>query len=472
MSQKQTMNDLKKVIHDARGIIKMAKKRAEENEGLTADKVKTIVAEALANANYGNVDNVQMHKGSWTDDVTLDNEGDVSSYRYAMLQKADKYPTIKELQIMNDDLLILGSYFATVNKSSIREGIIGTKLYQKYINHKGISELQKALDGTTGKGLEWIPTIFSADLMAKVKVELKVANLFGRINMPSNPYVLPVEGADAIGYLVSNTSSDDLRDSNAMAIASTPGTENTTFNARKLGARVLFNEEVEEDSIIAIMDYTKQKVVEAIARAIENATCNGSTATVHPDNDIQTNPNSAKLSDRAWNGFRQIIEDAGTWVDGATFDQDKVRECRKGMGKYGLYPSEAVIICSVAAYYHFLDETDFPGLQTLDKYGPNAVILTGEVGKLDGISVVVSEFMRDDLAATGFNTLAGPNTKSVVAIVNRKCMLYGDRREITTDSEKSIETDKVVVVSKVRMDYERLYPTTETCVGGIYNITP
>ncbi len=214
------------------------------------------------------------------------------------------------------------------------------------------------------------------------------------------------------------------------------------------------------------------KVVEAIARAIEDATCNGSTAATHPDNDIQTDPNSSKLAARAWNGFRQCIEDAATWVSGATFDHAAIRGARKAMGKYGIMPTDLAIVCSVSVMYKFLDRTDFPDIQTLDKYGPNAVILTGEVGKIDGIPIVVSEYMRDNVAATGFNTGAGPNTKSVVAIVNRKAFLYGDRREITTDSEKNIETDKVVVVSKVRMDYERLFATTETAIAGIRDITP
>jgi hypothetical protein len=220
------------------------------------------------------------------------------------------------------------------------------------------------------------------------------------------------------------------------------------------------------------MDFVKGKVVLAIARAIENATCNGSTAATHPDNDIQTDPNSAKLNDRAWNGFRQIIEDASTWVDGATFDINAFRAARKAMGIYGINPTELAAVVSVSVMYQLLDETNFSQLQTLDKYGQNAVILTGEVGKIDGISIIVSEFQRDNVAATGFNTVGGPNTKSTVAITNRKAMLYGDRREITTDSERNIETDKTVVVSKVRMDFERLFPTTETVVGGIRNITP
>lgn len=467
---KQALDEFKKVIKDTREIVNLAKKKATKgkNNQLTKEDVTSIVTNALANFKG----NTNLRKGEFdTDVITADEESNIDSYRYTMLTKSEN-ATIVELQKMNDDLLIIGSVLSVVNKSSMRDSIINTNLYKKFSAHKGVSELKKAIDGTTGKGLEWIPTIFSSDLMEKVKVELKVAALFGRINMPSNPFVLPVEGADAIGYLVSNTSSDDVRDSGAMPLASTPGTDKTTFNAAKLGARTVFNEETSEDSIIGIMDYVKAKVVEAIARAIENATCNGSTAATHPDNDIQVNPNSSKLSDRAWNGFRQIIEDASTWADGATFNTAAFRAARKLLGKYGIDPNKIAFIVSVTNMYNLFNATNFPELQTLDKYGPNAVILTGEVGKIDGISIVVSEFQRDDVSATGFNTSGGPNTKTTAVFINRTAMLYGDRREITTDSEKNIETDKVVVVSKVRMDYERLFPTTETVASGLRNIAP
>jgi len=462
---KAMMDNLIKTLKDAREAINLAK--SKKGSYVTVENLKTILADTLSNYKGSS-----LRKGEFdVNDLSCDETNNLDSYRFTMLQKSSN-ASMMELQKLNDDLLILGSVLSVVNKSSMRDSIMGSKLYQKFINHKAVSELRKAIDGTSGKGAEWIPTMFSADLMEKVKVELKVAALFGRIVMPSNPYTLPVEGSDAVGYLVSNTNSDDIRDSNAMPLASTPGTTKTTFDASKLGARTVFNEETNEDSIIGIMDYCKMKVVEAIARAIENATCNGSRTGTHPDNDIQVNGNSAKLSDRAWDGFRQCIQDASTWVDGATWNLAAFRSMRKKLGKYGIYATDLACVCSVNVMYKFMDATNFPEIQTLDKYGPNALILTGEIAKIDGIPIIVSEFMREDVAAAGFNTAGGPNTKSAVAIVNRKRFLYGDRREITTDSEKSIETDKVVVVSKVRQDFRRLQPNGESAIAGAYNVTP
>jgi len=461
---KETMDNLIKTLKDAREAIQLAKSKKNTNL-VTVENLKTILADTLANYKGAG-----LRKGEFDfDGYSVDDKNNLDSYRFTMLQKSDN-SSMLELQKINDDLLILGSVLSVMNKTSNKDAIMGSKLYQKFINHKAVSELRKAIDGTSGKGAEWIPTMFSADLIEKVKVELKVAALFGRIIMPSNPYTLPVEGNDAVGYLVSNTTSDDIRDSNAMPLASTPGTTKTTFDASKLGARTVFNEETNEDSIIGIMDYCKMKVVEAIARAIENATCNGSRAGTHPDNDIQTDANSAKLSDRAWDGFRQCVQDASSWSDGATFDIALFRKVRKSMGKYGIYPQDLACVCSINVMYKML--SSIADIQTLDKYGPNAIILNGEVGKIDGVPIVVSEFMRDNLSATGFNTAGGPNTKAAYVIVNRKRFLYGDRREITTDSEKSIETDKVVVVSKIRQDFRRLQANAETAIGGAYNITP
>jgi HK97 family phage major capsid protein len=461
---KESLERMAKAMKEVKGIVNLAKKKKDGNvDPLTAEKVTEIVASEFAKHSKA-----PERKGEFED---VDNLAGLDSYKFAILQKSSD-ATVLELQAMNDDLIIMGSVLAKSRGCSQSEAITSTKLYQKFVNHKGVSELRKAIDGTTGKGLEWIPTLFSADLIDKVRLQLKVAALFNRVEMPSSPYTLPVEGADAIGYLVTNTSSDDVRDANAMPIASTPGTTNMTFTAKKLGARTVFNEETSEDSIIGIMDYVKRQVIQALANAIENATLNGSTAATHPDYDIQTDPNSAKLNDRAWDGFRQMIQDATNWSSGATFNQAAIVAARKSMGKYGTMATDLAIVVSTSVSYQFLNNTNFPDVQTLEKYGPNAVILVGELGKIYGVPIIVSEFQRDNVAAAGFNTVGGPNTKSTMAMVNRNAMLYGDRRQVTSDSQKNIETDKVVVVSKTRMDYQRKFATTEKAIAGLNNITP
>jgi len=193
------------------------------------------------------------------------------------------------------------------------------------------SALRKAMDtATTEEGLEWIPTGFSSELIQKVKLALKVAALHGRIVMPTNPFKLPIDGADAIAYLFSESTSD----TSSKITASTPGTKNVTFDAVKLACRVLVSTELEEDSVVAILPLLRDKIVQALAEAQENATINGDTAATHQDSDVTAATDTRK----AWDGYRKVAL-AGAKVSLSTFNITGLRAVRTAMGKYGVNPN-------------------------------------------------------------------------------------------------------------------------------------
>ena len=55
---------------------------------------------------------------------------------------------------------------------------------------------------TSNEGVDWIPTGIGASLHERVRASGKVAGLFQRINLPTNPWKWPLEGADATAYRV------------------------------------------------------------------------------------------------------------------------------------------------------------------------------------------------------------------------------------------------------------------------------
>jgi hypothetical protein len=55
-------------------------------------------------------------------------------------------------------------------------------------------------------------------------------------------------------------------------------------------------------------------------------------------------------------------------------------------------------IASIASYYKMLGLTE---VLTLQNYGPQATVLQGELGKFDSIPIIVSEYQRQDLNASG-----------------------------------------------------------------------
>jgi len=356
-----------------------------------------------------------------------------------------------ELQMRADDIYLASKL--------LRRDPRSLKMWGEFAREA--SELRKAMDtATSEEGLEWIPTGFSAELVRKVKLALKVAALHRRIAMPTNPFKLPIDGADATAYLFAESTSDTA----TKITASTPGTKNVTFDAVKLACRVLISTELEEDSVVAILPLLRDKIVQALAEAQESATINGDTSGTHMDSDVT----SATDVRKAWKGYRKLAL-AAAQVDLATFDITNLRAIRSAMGKYGVNPNHLAWIAGISVFNKML------GLEqvvTVDKYGSNATILTGELAKLDGIPVVVSEFIREDVNASG--VYDGVTTsKTVLPLVYRPAFLYGDRRSITlrVSQELYMESDQDVAVATQRLDFQPVQDAVaEPVVGLGYNI--
>jgi HK97 family phage major capsid protein len=324
------------------------------------------------------------------------------------------------------------------------------------------SALRKAMDtATSEEGLEWIPTGFSSELIRKVKLALKVAALSGRIAMPTNPFKLPIDGADAVAYLTSEATSDTA----SKITASTPGTNNVTFDAVKLACRVLVSTELEEDSLVAILPLLRDKIVQALAEAQESATVNGDTAGTHMDSDVTASSDVRK----AWDGYRKLALSAAK-IDCSTFDITSLRAIRSAMGKYGVNPANLAWVAGISVFNQMLGLDE---VMTVDKYGQGATILTGELAKLDGIPIIVSEFIRENLNAGG--VYDGVTTdRTVLPLVYRPAFLYGDRRNITlkVSQELYMESDQDVAIATQRLDFQPVQDAaSEPIVGLGYDIS-
>jgi len=333
------------------------------------------------------------------------------------------------------------------------------RLWDRYKG--GMSELRNAMSTTTGVGGDWIPTGFSAVIQKRLRLELKVAALHSWITMPTNPYTLPIDGADATAYLIP----ESLKDESVKIKASTPTTSKLTFTARKLAARSLFSEDVSEDSIVPILPLIKDKIVEAMRRAIENAVINGDDTTIHMDTDVVSSFDFRK----AFDGYRSLayyLNSAFRQASGTTTTD--LQNIREDMGVYGYDLANLAWVTSLAGYNVMKNNSD---VLTVDKYGPKAVILTGELGRFENIPIVVSEYVRNDLNGdTGLYSGTG-NTTTLIILVHRKSLAFGDRRKVTLKTKEDIETDQQILVTTQRIDFKSLQASTYPVVGVLYNIS-
>lgn len=364
-----------------------------------------------------------------------------------------------EIQCANDDLY-LGMVALGLNtpwKSAALRNYVKSAYPYAY----------KAMQtGGSNVGSDWIPTGFSRSLIEKVMLELRVSALHTRFNMPTNPYTFPVEGADLSAYVVpQRTGDDDSVDASKFVTAGTPGTANNTFTAQKVGVRSVFSGEISEDSILPVLPYVRSKIIRSLAAAQENTVINGDTRTSSNIDGVTV----ATVQTTAYDGYRRACQLAGTTTDGSTFSLANLRAVRADLGVYGVDNSQLAYVCSINGYHKFLSLSE---VITIDKIGSRATILNGQLGSIDGIPIIVSEYVSNTLDGQGLNS--GTSSKTEVILTRRDMFQFGDWREITLKNREVIETDQYVLVALQRLAFKSLFTpsASQTFCGALVNVTP
>jgi len=327
------------------------------------------------------------------------------------------------------------------------------------------SHVLRAMDvDTSGEGADWVPTGIGASLHERVRASGKVAPLFQRINLPTNPWKWPVEGADATAYRVAEPTGDTA----SKVTASTPGTGAATFDAEIIGARTLISRSLDADSALAVLPHTQRKLIQAFVDGEEKAILDGDTDGTHQDTDTQAN--GATDVRTAWDGLRKkaLAQTVATATSATALNLGIVR---KAMGKWGANPADLAFIIGVSNLHSLLADTN---LLTVDKMGPNAVILNGQIGSVFGVPVIVSEHVREDLNASGIND-GITATKTYMLCVNRNEWALGQRTALDVETDDSIyrESYQRVAVAFMREDFQSLASAaTNEDTAIAYNVTP
>ena len=145
-------------------------------------------------------------------------------------------------------------------------------------------------------------------------------------------------------------------------------------------------------------------------------------------------------------------------------------EIRGKLGKYGVRPSELAYITDIRTYLKSLTISNF---RTLDKLGPNATLLTGQLGAVEGIPVLVSEQVK--VADTdGKVTDAGNGTNTGrLLLVNRSQWRVGFRRELSIETDRDIQKRQNVMVVSMRLAFAERSGTRSSATHTAlqYNIT-
>jgi hypothetical protein len=309
------------------------------------------------------------------------------------------------------------------------------------------SNLKAAMDSTTsGAGDELLDTQEARALWDDVNLETSVAPLFNTVQMPSNPFQIPLQMGEVNWY---------------------PGTENVatkstslttarqTLTAYELVAEVPWSYDLDEDSVIAMMEELRHSLMRNAREVIDDVILNGDTTVTNNINaDGATIANTDAGKGQWLLGFDglvhlPLVDNTSQATDhNAAVSDDMFNEVRSKLGKYGVRPSETVYVTDVNTFIRALSVSNF---RTLDKFGPQATLLTGQLGAVEGIPVIASEQMA--LADTdGKVTDAGNVTNTGrLLIVNRSQWRVGFKRELTIETVRDAQKRQNIMVVSFRI---------------------
>lgn len=309
-------------------------------------------------------------------------------------------------------------------------------------------------------GDEWVPTLWSREIWRKIRLEARVLPLFPDWEMPSNPAEYPIESSGFTLYKVAETA-----DESNLVIGSqnTPDSQITTakltFTAGKLGALGYFSEELVEDAVIPIVPQLRRQIADDMAHGIDELLISGDeTAGAAETNNISYYGGNVGTTRRflVIDALRHncLVTNTANKRDGGTLAYDDVTATRKLMGTNGQYavdPSKLVLIPDLAVVYKLLDLAE---VVTVDKYGPAATILTGEMGKISGIPIVLTEDYPLTDASGYIEDDPADNTKGSFLIARRDGVRVGWRRHIKVTVGNLPYSDAHYIIATVRFDMQ------------------
>ena len=362
------------------------------------------------------------------------------------------------------------AYRANVTEDKTRPGI-----YLADANGKP----KRAMDSAeTGFGLELIGTQYVRELWEAARQADTIVNDIRSIPMTDPTVVVPIDGALPEMLFVGESTSN---------AASAYGTSKTasnkaTLTAKKFTIQQIWSGELDEDSIIAFTPFLRERLNMSAALHLGSAYLNGDDTNAGSGNINLDDANPADTKHYlAWDGIRHywLVTATGQGKDmAAALD---IKEINVARGKLNgtdddldaavgniNWGTRAADLRLVTDWDTFMALLDSDKVVTVDKYGPGATILTGELGRLWGIPIISPGYAVKTEADGKQSTTEASNTKGQITIFNPQGFLGGVRRDVQLFFDRIQRTDQFLFELYTRRAFTRFGGNV---AAGVYDIT-
>lgn len=312
-------------------------------------------------------------------------------------------------------------------------------------------------------GDEWVGVYYSGSLWESIRHETAIVARIPSTEIPAGneSMVIPLESTDPTWYKVAQaaslTSNPGGIPSNTVT-ASTLGTANTSLTLGKMGARVLWTGEMEEDAVLPYVAQLRTQLARSAAEYMESAVIDGDTETGATTNinDIADTPGGTEY----WlltNGFRKLalITNSANARDGGALTSSDFLETVKLMGVGGSNADVArtAFIIPHAVHWKALELSD---VKTRDVFS-GATIEAGRLSGIYGYPIYVSHHMHKPQVSRLANTAgkidlntAGNNTTGAILAVRFDQWMLGWRRRMTLETTRVPAADSTEIVALMR----------------------
>jgi len=305
---------------------------------------------------------------------------------------------------------------------------------------------------------------FSTNVFEEMEQQLVIAPMLTRISVDARNFRVPVVDEDTDGdvaQFASGTFATGVSDATNVPTSNQHTIKAVNFTPHKFMAATHLAKDEEEDTILPLIDFLRAAAARRLARALDKAILRGDGAltgfTAQPTNAIV-----------AAGGYSSVITGIVTHATAASLTVNSTASTqvspaniatgRATLGKYGLQLGDHLVyITSAEGYNDLVQQSDF---RTVDKFGENATYLTGSLGAIYGIPVVISEFMSA-VAATG-NRLG--------ALVYKPGFMIAERRGIELESEYEPRQQVTAMYLSTRFDMQPLTTVTGQTIDSTYSM--
>ncbi len=271
-------------------------------------------------------------------------------------------------------------------------------------------------------------TIFSRNILRDIQERLVVGAMFPELPMSAANITMPIEPtAQKANWVAATTYGTDATTGNEINVTLTE----ITFSTFKLAAKAYITDETTEDAIIPLLPILRRHLVEAHARAIEDAFMTG-TGTGQPKGLL---PLASDDSNK--------VTTTATHTATVKVQAKMLHQLRRRLGTKGLRMSDLSLIVSEDAYFDLIEDEAF---QDVDQVGQASLKLQGQIGRVYGMPVVSSEWFPAKASGAEFAVL-----------VYMPDFVVPRQRQVTVERERRPREQRDAYYATQRVNLQRYF---------------